>query len=1817
MDRHFHWQRYVCILSHQTFCFRFRLIVLLSFCLTVFWNDLLGDNAPFRVVDEAGKPVAQAQIELGVQVRFAMDRFEVCSITADTTGAFEIDQAPFQASEKVKSSPPGYKHYYLAVKSAGFAASFMLLGDKADAADRAIAQLDPKRIVLKRGFPLSGTVVGPDGIVPGNAQVDVWAVADASPLPEALRIFSDRIMAGADGSFSLNAPTKRVMLQVHAPPLAPDCIMHEIGSAPVKIQLSAGRTITGAAVDSQGRPIADTELLFRWGSPRTRRCRTDVEGRYTLKGVPDPLCLDARIEVLSSLYPLADVYHIPPLPFHVAFSRACNSLIRARLLDAETGDPIGKTAFRINQAGHDGLVVGRTEPNGVLLFRRPKYKYFKGYSYEVVPEGYLSLFVNDPTHSWRDIYDFGEIHFKAAPPLRIAVVDENDVPQAGVTLNFKGGSVATDEQGRAVIRHRPSLSGYLIVQRQTPVHVMRIHEKDHDVQVVLPSLTTQTFQGRVMDSGGFPVSSASLKYAHMPAMNVAPDGRFVVNVPSTDKIRARISALDYYPKTLDFPSPEAGKPAGDSIDVTLVPTPFVSGYVLTSGNRVVQDAFIQLLTGDSKPAEGIIRRKRLNGSFLLQGFEPGKRKINAIFRTLASPEVSLDLAAEGRSGVMLKLESGRWITLRVVDDAGHSCEGISANVSVSKKDKTLSDRTCGEKGLLRLLLPAAFDRVKLAVSAVGCDNGDFVFKSIDAIPGKIVLKRHATCELKGIVLDETGKGIPEGLAESCCKLAIRYEKRGTTSVVTPKFTGNGDFSYQTTAFGPAKVWVEGKHLGRTPPVSVEIKPEATVGPLTFKLSNSYSKQLSVKVVDPSGKPVHEGDVTLRVGTFEGMESPDQAGWVHFPQVPSGLGFVAASWLPLDALSQKTATSEKDAWFYAQKVVQVGKEKELVLKLHRDVLPDFSEKAEEPPANDIETPKGFGTLVLHVLHNGKPADSGDVTVYPFEDQGNIERASYSDGTLEWRLPAPCEYIADVYCEYPGRRRIKFSIEEDVTTEKTVEIVFDQADLNLNVRLPDGGVPEDYDCRLFIFDEPVGNLENNPIKGGRLSLKVPPGELSGFLKVEGYPVYRVGPVMVHEKTPCEVTIQLEAGGVLLMPALRRTCVERWMWEIGFDDPRHAVFVQPCDAGHPVQNAVMHFADMVEASFWVDHTEMRQLLEQGTGNILIWNNLPPGEYRLKTDVPGYNVFDQPFVIKEGQATVLLPSPASVLQFPDYAVLVFYFLLMLGIGIYFFKYMRNIKDYFSGGNSIPWWLSGVSFYMSSFSVTAFISYPALCYKYGFVGVTLLWVAVPATLFSIFLFAKKWRRARIDSPVEYLEGRYHPALRQIFVWQGVPVTLVDDGLKLFAIGSFISVSLGLDLVLSMWVSGGIILLYTFLGGLWAVAITDFIQFIVLTVALLIILPLSLAKAFGVTGGLAGFMENAPDGFFSLVSPEYDWFYVIPLILLYCFHWSSMNWSLIQRYYCVPNEKDAVKTGWLVVALYVVGPPLMFLPAMAAIHFLGDIAPKDVYPRLCIDLLPAGMVGLVIAAMFSATMSMLSSHYNVCAGVITKDVFQRFIRPKASQKTLVMMGRLMTLLMGLGALAVGQLMVGKTGEGLFKTMVTLFGIATAPVALPMMLGLLWRKVSAAAALTGYVAGIAAGLGLFYTLNKEVLFLGIQWKKEILIFLGSAMATLVPMLLVMLLKPMGDAEKQRVGAFFKRLNTPIGALPEDQAQPGTQGLSPFLIVGIAILLIGLIMLGILPWVEGAMSFWLGLGLGALLMLIGGVLAWLSRGAGQKNLSVKEE
>ena len=436
-------------------------------------------------------------------------------------------------------------------------------------------------------------------------------------------------------------------------------------------------------------------------------------------------------------------------------------------------------------------------------------------------------------------------------------------------------------------------------------------------------------------------------------------------------------------------------------------------------------------------------------------------------------------------------------------------------------------------------------------------------------------------------------------------------------------------------------------------------------------------------------------------------------------------------------------------------------------------------------------------------------------------------------------------------------------------------------------------------------------------------------------------------------------------------------------------------------------------------------------------------------------------------------MDETVSGIAFADTIVIAGFFVVMLGIGFYFSGRMRDLQDYFSGGRRVPWWLSGTSFYMSSFSAFAFVvAYSELAYKYGWVSITIFWVTIPGSIISAYFFAARWRRAATTSPLEYIEQRFGAPMRQLLAWLGIPVKVIDDGLKLFAIGSLVSTGLNFPLGYAVFFSGTIMLTYTFLGGLWAVLITDFVQFVVMTVAVIVLIPL----AYQAVGGWSNFSSGVPEGFFAWTAPEHGWLSIFFVFILIGLNYST-SWSLVQRYYSVRRDTDARKVGYFVAFLNIIGPPLLFAPAMAARVFMPEIEDtSQVYGILCKALLPVGMVGMVIAAMFSATMSMLSSDYNAVASVLTNDVYKRFVAPQASQKSLVLVARIATLIVGIISLAVAFLVIASQGESdLCTLMVRLFSIFLPPVAIPMLVGLTMRRVSNMGGIVGLILGMAAGL----------------------------------------------------------------------------------------------------------------------------------------------
>lgn len=558
--------------------------------------------------------------------------------------------------------------------------------------------------------------------------------------------------------------------------------------------------------------------------------------------------------------------------------------------------------------------------------------------------------------------------------------------------------------------------------------------------------------------------------------------------------------------------------------------------------------------------------------------------------------------------------------------------------------------------------------------------------------------------------------------------------------------------------------------------------------------------------------------------------------------------------------------------------------------------------------------------------------------------------------------------------------------------------------------------------------------------------------------------------------------------------------------------------------------------------------------------------------------------------------------LQTPDFIVIVGYFAVLMAIGIYLKRFMRGAGDYFTGGNRMPWWLAGVSYYMTTFSAFAFVAYGEVAFTYGWVAVTLGWVSVPACLVAARWTASRWRRARVSTPVELLETRYSPFFRQLFAWTGFPLRIADDGLRLYSLGVFVSVAMGMDILWAITISAVVLLIYTFLGGLWAVAVTDFIQGVVLFLALFIIFPLAFFRG----GGFDALTDNLPSaGYLQAFNPPYSLVYVLGFFVLILLNYNA-GWALVQRFYSVEGEREARKVALVAAGLNVIGPPLFYLPVMLSRDLLSGLEnTRDAYAAMSLELLPVGMMGVMITAMFAATMSTLSSEYNVLASVATRDIYARLFRPQSTEEHLLKAGRFFTLLIGLVILGVGLIVALYPDTPLFSIMVTVFGVAVGPMMLPLLGGLFFRRLSRRGAMFGFLVGLVVG---FATLAVQRFYLpGVagldaEWVTfefgAYAIFINVGV-TVLAMVLYTVLETRSEDEVERSRAFFARLDTPLEADPVPAGERA-EAPSAFPVTGLGILGIGLLLVAAAFFTRTRAGMAIDLGAGSVLILGGWIL-----------------
>ncbi len=422
--------------------------------------------------------------------------------------------------------------------------------------------------------------------------------------------------------------------------------------------------------------------------------------------------------------------------------------------------------------------------------------------------------------------------------------------------------------------------------------------------------------------------------------------------------------------------------------------------------------------------------------------------------------------------------------------------------------------------------------------------------------------------------------------------------------------------------------------------------------------------------------------------------------------------------------------------------------------------------------------------------------------------------------------------------------------------------------------------------------------------------------------------------------------------------------------------------------------------------------------------------------------------------------------MSYLDYLVMFFYILGIFAVGALYGKRIKNTKDMFAAGGQSPWWVSGLSGFMTMFSAGTFVVWGGIAYKYGIIAVSINICYGIAALLTGYYVAGRWRKLGVTTPAEYLELRFGKAAIQFYTWimmiyrlAGVAVALYSLAVVLTALmplgaGNIFRDALtgNLDIVWAILLFGSVVVIYTMIGGLWAVLMTDVLQFLVLNMAVLFVIPLSFIDA----GGFAEVVKTVPDGFFNLTGGGYTWLFLVGWVAIHFFMLGA-EWAFVQRYLAVPSKKDARKSSYLFGILYIVSPILWLLPPLLYRSIEPNINPEEAYILACKNVLPAGMLGLMVAAMFSATASMVSSQLNVFAGVLTYDFYHKRFKPKATENHLVHTGRMITILLGI-ILIILAIMVPHLG-GAEDVVISVTSLLVTPLLLPSVWGLFSKRIT--------------------------------------------------------------------------------------------------------------------------------------------------------------
>jgi SSS family solute:Na+ symporter len=484
-------------------------------------------------------------------------------------------------------------------------------------------------------------------------------------------------------------------------------------------------------------------------------------------------------------------------------------------------------------------------------------------------------------------------------------------------------------------------------------------------------------------------------------------------------------------------------------------------------------------------------------------------------------------------------------------------------------------------------------------------------------------------------------------------------------------------------------------------------------------------------------------------------------------------------------------------------------------------------------------------------------------------------------------------------------------------------------------------------------------------------------------------------------------------------------------------------------------------------------------------------------------YDDFVHP-ILAVGAPALLVERASSrlvTLSGVDLAIIICYFVAVLGIGFYLKRFTKTGEDFFLAGREMTAWIAGLSFLAANLGSLELMGWAAAAYQYGILATHWYWVgAIPAMLFLGLVMMPFYYISKTHSVPGYLKLRYGEPARAFSAVSFGVMTVLMSGINMYSMALIMKIVLGWDIHFSIWVSSITVALYVVLGGLLSAIFNEVLQFVLIWLGALLISIIGLIETGGWNGMVARIHHNFPGGDYTHLWSTLGSFsdnpmgihwvgIVLGLGWVISFGYWTTDFLVVQRVIAAKDLRSAKMAPIIGSAFKMCVPFIVILPGLLGLAVLpeklvgetqalatGAHSYNEVLPLMLIRYCGPGLLGLGITALIAGFMSGMAGNVSAFATVWTYDIYRALFRKDASDAHYVSVGRWCTIL---GVLvSIGAAYMVMEFKSIMDYVQALFSFFIAPLFGTVILGMLWKRATAAGGFWGLLVGTVSSISMW-------------------------------------------------------------------------------------------------------------------------------------------